>query len=388
MASHVNHLKWYFLLLIFVLSLIACNKPSNIVNGSNTPVFKFQGTIGTETINYQAGVNGLYMFTNYFKDSQNLWTLEGTFAHDSCPTCEPYLSFQVKDVETTNGSTLSKDYAEIFKNMVLTSYSLDSIITTTPTEIFTFYADESNPIGTQYQWDFGDGIQSTQSTVTHIFPIIGERDVTLITSFGNYSDTITNRIDATLNSTCRVQFTTSGTVDSMMFIAPSGFQSYLWSFGNGLASTQQNPLISFSQPGIYPVQLSTTNITCSSGMQFLRKLAVLQTPGSYCLANYHYETNNSTVTTFQPRINKNAFVITYKKNGNTYYSFKPSKSLNQSTVPIFTLHELNLYVPNEKNQSTVWVTGAVDTWLYNYSNPLDSLHMTTSDLKFALAFPR
>lgn len=388
MTRNLNSMKWYILFVLFILSLIACNKPSNIVNGANTPVFKFNGTIGNDQINYQAGVNRLYMFSNYFKDSQNLWTLEGTFATDSCSTCEPYLSFQVKDVETTNGSTLAKDYAEIFKNLILNSYSIDSILTTTATEVFTFTADESNPIGTQFDWDFGDGIHATNGTVTHIFPVTGERDVQLITTFGNYKDTIVNHIDASFNSTCRVQFTTTGTADSLLCTAPSGFQSYLWMFGNGLSSSVQNPNISFQQPGIYTVQLNATSVGCNSVLGFKRKVAVQQTLGTYCLANYHYQTSQSTTTTFQPRINKNAFVVTYKKNGNTYYSFKPSKSLNQSNVPIFTLHDINLYVPNEKNQSTVWVTGNVDTWLYNYTNPSDSIRMTTNELKFAIAFPR
>ncbi|GBL34747.1 hypothetical protein EMGBS15_03420 [Filimonas sp.] len=98
----------YALLTLFVcLALFSCKKkePPLPVNGS--PVFKFIGTIGGDSVNYQAGVDRMYMYTGFYKDPQSLMTIKSYFAKDDCSNCEPYLSFEVKDFDVTNTDGLA-----------------------------------------------------------------------------------------------------------------------------------------------------------------------------------------------------------------------------------------------------------------------------------------
>lgn len=376
--------------LLALSALAACNKPPVVNYGSPTPIFNFKGTIGNDTLTLEAGVNHIYMYTNYFKDSQNLWTLEGTFANDSCSLCEPNLTFQVKDVETSTGSTLSGDFQELFGNTVLTSYSIDSVMTQTPVETFNFMVDQGNPSGTTYFWSFGDGTSSSLASPSHIFPLLGTRNVRLISTYNGFTDTLTNLIDASYNSSCRVQFNYyASSPDSVMMTAPLGFNSYLWDDGNGGFYSSPTIIVNYgSAANIFTATLTAAATGCSSNIAFSKKIAVNKTPGTYCLSNYSYTTSLTTQLAFQPRINKNAFIITYKKDGKTYNSWKPIKGLNQSTEPVFTLNSFNLYIPNEYNQSTIRVNGSVDTYLYNKDNANDSIKIKSNELNFAVAFPR
>lgn len=366
-----------------------CTKTPIKTGITNDPLFNFTGIIGNDSVDFKAGVKGWYMYTDYFKDSQRLWTLQGKFASDSCESCEPSLTFQVKDIETTNGNTLAGEYAEIFSKSVFTSYSLDSIFQNTAVEIFNFEPYIGNPVGTTYNWDFGDGTTSTLSNPSHVFPALGERNVQLICSSGNWKDTMINTLDATYGSTCRLHFNVDTTsADSITFNAPVGYNSYTWFLGNGFISTQQDVLVNYPMPGIYNISLQTTKDSCSSAMQFNWKIPYKLQQGSYCLANYDYSTTFTNQLIFQPRINKNVFIITYKKDGKTYNSWKPSKNLDQSNIPVFTLLGFNLYIPNEKNLSTMKVIGSVDTYLYNKDNAMDSIRIKSTSMNFAVAFPR
>lgn len=380
-------MKYYFLLLLFILALISC-KPTPINPGSGSPVFNFKGTIGTETLDLEAGVNHIYMFSDYFKDSQMLWTLKGYFAKDSCINCEPYLSFEVKDLQATSGSTLVGTAAEIFAHQVFNSYSMDSIMTNTSVEVFHFSADSSNPAGTTYSWDFGDGTGSTLFNPTHIFPLppTGNRTIRLVAHYNNYTDSLSNSIDMSYGSSCRVQ--TSLSPDSFLSIsanATGGFSSYVWNFGNGTTGTGQSASTVYNSPGIYQVSVTANSSLCT-GITYKQKIAI-QPQAPYCLANFWYNTLISNQMVYEPRINGNVFIITYKNNGKTYLSYKPAVGLNQSDVPVFTLQNFTLYVPNEKNQSTVRVSGVVDAWLYNQNNINDSIRIHSNQLNFAMAFP-
>ncbi len=128
--------------------------------------------------------------------------------------------------------------------------------------------------GYQYSvWHFGDGDTSITTNVSHSFNAAGIFDVQLI-AYNGFGCNDTGRLsqpfevypmpvpqfsvsDITGCSPLYVLFTDNST-------NLSGPQ-YLWNFGNGQTSTDANPAMTFTGPGLYTVSVFVTNISgCSA----------------------------------------------------------------------------------------------------------------------------
>ncbi|RYE16300.1 MAG: PKD domain-containing protein, partial [Sphingobacteriales bacterium] len=118
-----------------------------------------------------------------------------------------------------------------------------------------------------YSWNFGDGNASNVANPSHIYTATGNYTVTLIATNANgCSDTLvkTNFIkiqppqvsinNLTQRGCAPFSWTFSSTVNSVEPIA-----SYLWNFGDGSTSTQQNPTHVFPT-GVYDIKLTITTI--------------------------------------------------------------------------------------------------------------------------------
>ncbi len=364
--------------------LTSCSKKEVPISNTGQPVFMFKGTIGGDTVNLEAGVNNIYMFTGFFKDSQNLVTLKSYLAKDNCNNCEPYLSFEVKDIDASNSNFLVSKIEDIFTGNVFKSFSLDSIIYTTNIETFTFIPEITSG---NHQWDFGDGSVSSMASPTHVFSSGGIKNVRHIYSAPSALDTMVNQINVDFQSPCRPQF--SYMFDSMTNVATvtanPGFSSYIWNYGNGSIGVGQSDSNVYNNAGVYTITLSASNSSCSSST-FKKKLSANffnQTD----FANYNYTTSTSTITSAIPRLNKSAFIITWIKNGKDYRSYKNIKGINQSGNPVFTFTDFSFYDPNEKGEKTIKVRGTIDTYLYNYANANDSIKIKSSQVVLAAAYP-
>lgn len=124
-------------------------------------------------------------------------------------------------------------------------------------------------MATSYQWDFGDGISSTDANPTHTYIQPGNYDVTLVVSsmWLNCTDTlhIPTRI---LVKEPLANFVT----DDRSACAPSvvNFQdlsvdaeSYLWDFGDSTSSTNAVTSHIYNTPGVYTVSLIVSAQGCS-----------------------------------------------------------------------------------------------------------------------------
>ncbi len=121
---------------------------------------------------------------------------------------------------------------------------------------------------TSYLWDFGDGATSNAANPSHTYPLQGTYTVslTITTSTGCTESYALNNaitagrvpvinIAASPNPVCAfgtVQFTG---------IASEG-DTWLWTFGDGATSTQQNPTHVYTDTGSYGVSFSVTNNGC------------------------------------------------------------------------------------------------------------------------------
>jgi PKD repeat protein len=135
------------------------------------------------------------------------------------------------------------------------------------------------------QWNFGDGLSSTLQSPTHNYTSAGDYDITL---------TVTNAAGSTSSLTKQIHFTPapppppitpvgkppyadfSVNLQTVFFVYDQlSFQdlstgiptSWLWDFGDGATSTEQNPTHSYVQEGNYRVIMTASN---SAGNDVIR----------------------------------------------------------------------------------------------------------------------
>lgn len=137
-----------------------------------------------------------------------------------------------------------------------------------------------------YTWDFGDSNGSNDSTVTHLYGAASTYNVQLVAeSDKGCRDTATVSVEvfplpvvdfsSDITDGCQpltVEFQDESTVSS-------GFiTSWLWNVGNGLSSNQ-NPVITYLDTGIYNVSLiATTNYGCTDTLLVNKMITVYPKP--------------------------------------------------------------------------------------------------------------
>jgi gliding motility-associated-like protein len=122
------------------------------------------------------------------------------------------------------------------------------------------FQNNSSPSPISSSWDFGDGTTSSQTNPVKTFLTAGTFPIKLINNYGNCIDSITKpvtvlaqpTVDFTANdsTSCSSPFTVQFTDNS-----PVG-ANWLWDFGDGSTSTQQNPVHTYTTPGYYDVSLT------------------------------------------------------------------------------------------------------------------------------------
>lgn len=366
--------------------LAACSKKSLPDGVNGTPVFYFRGDIGGVSTTLEAGEYGLYHFTDYYKDTQNILTVKSLFAPKSNPESEPYLCFEFRDMAATVAGTTLAGSIQDMMNQPFHNYSLDSVVTISNVETFQFIP-ESN-VGSFF-WDFGDGTTSTQATPTHVFSSGGYRTVQLIHSLQGLTDTVSNLIDVSDQSQCRPQF--EMTLDSLtkmiaVSVANPVSASYMWDYGDGMFGTGGTNSHTYQNSGLYLVKLTMSGGSCGIPMSFEKKAQFNSINLPY-LANYSYTTFNSTITHQAPRLNTSSLVITYKKDGKVYTSFKQVKGINQTGNIECSITSMDPYSNNEKGYKTIRIGGSVSGWLYNTANNSDSIRVESQSLSLGIAYP-
>ncbi|HEX6426692.1 MAG TPA: PKD domain-containing protein, partial [Niastella sp.] len=120
-----------------------------------------------------------------------------------------------------------------------------------------------------YLWDFGDGTTSTLQNPTHIYNSTGKYDIKLtITTNGGCTATTTEVEGVKVGTPPATDFTLSATdvcaSQAIVFtdLTPQPVDEWLWEFGDGGTSSDQNPNHIYLDSGTFIVKLRAFNNRC------------------------------------------------------------------------------------------------------------------------------
>ncbi|PTB96667.1 hypothetical protein C9994_06420 [Marivirga lumbricoides] len=170
----------------------------------------------------------------------------------------------ILEVEGANGcNNRIKKSITVYEPLPVTfSSSAQGAICSQKPTLFTNTTD-SPPIST-YEWSFGDGTTSTEENPEHVYQSAGDYTVRLSVAFAGCESFAEQTI--TVNPGPEVSFSTIDNClgQSISFNNTSSgdfISSYLWDFGDGTTSTQENPEYTFEAAGVKNISLTafTTN---------------------------------------------------------------------------------------------------------------------------------
>ncbi len=150
----------------------------------------------------------------------------------------------------------------------------------------TVYFTNSSSGATSYSWDFGDGGTSTATNPSHTYTSVGTFTVRLTATSSCGSDTYT-RTNYITTGGCTypvANFTGSPTSGNTPLTVnftdqSTGATSWSWSFGDGGASTAQNPSHTYTSQGTFSVTLTATN-SCGSDVEIKSNYITVSTPSA------------------------------------------------------------------------------------------------------------
>lgn len=124
------------------------------------------------------------------------------------------------------------------------------------------FTDQSSANTTGWSWTFSGGNPASSSTQnpTVTFDQAGTYDVSLTVSNAAGTDAVTRTGFITVGDTPNAAFAANVNLAEVAFTNNSGnANSFLWDFGDGNTSMDQNPVHTYSTDGVYTVTLTSTN---------------------------------------------------------------------------------------------------------------------------------
>ncbi len=138
------------------------------------------------------------------------------------------------------------------------------------------FTDASTPEPTEWLWDFGDGTTSTSRNPTHSWSEAGTYIVKVTASNEGGSSSAQLPVTIFAEPIARFEWSADGTTVSFVDRSSSRPNAWLWDFGDGDRSRQQNPEHRFD-PGEYTVTLIAAN-NVGESEPFTATVVVVEAP--------------------------------------------------------------------------------------------------------------
>ncbi len=142
------------------------------------------------------------------------------------------------------------------------------------------YSDNSQNSPTSWNWTFPGGSPSSSTqqnpTVTYATPGSYSATLTVTNAAGSNSQTQNGIVNVQTSPTSSFTFSNVGLTVIFTNTSTPGATNFLWDFGDGNTSTQENPIHTYAVDGYYTVTLSASN-ACGS-IPASSVIAVFTTP--------------------------------------------------------------------------------------------------------------
>jgi len=218
-----------------------------------------------------------------------------------------------------------------------------------------------------HKWDFGDGTGSNLQNPSHIFGKNGEYLITLTIESDNCSSSFSQYIyvkDANYNNDCKTLFFPEfdGSLDVKFFdLSMPEPVSWSWTFSDNGISTEQNPIHSFNDVGIYYITLETaTDSSCYSAFKLEIEL---------------YEIATKSQKTYGGKVNAAYAIESTKTNINR--SINLANSIKFYPNPVQEL--LNVELDNDFENAQIQIYSSTGQVIYSQEINNTKVDINTSD---------
>jgi PKD repeat protein len=206
--------------------------------------------------------------------------------------------------------------------------------------------------GDHYEWDFGDGSKSEETSPSYSFTKVGDYVVTLkaFSKNGKKTSSVSETITIGLPPVCQFSYSPLYPIPNTLIQFTDNSlnnpTSWLWDFGNGDTSSLQNPTRLVTHNDTLFVTLKVTN---NLGTHQLSKSIQVRSYGlSYFIGNYnvvdvfHGATTNYTDSIIASTADTTRFYFkkfSNNQNGSVYFNVNgtdiniPSQTINCGTPP-------------------------------------------------------
>ncbi len=171
-------------------------------------------------------------------------------------------------VSNENGTDVKSSYINILNNSNVLVAAFTSSSTSGSAPLNVSFTDQSTGLPISWIWNFGDGNTSTEQNPVHVYNNPGLYTVSLTASNAGGNNTLTKSSYIAVSNSITAPVatfsanTTSGSAPLSVSFTDSSAglpTSWVWTFGDGNTSTEQNPAHVYSNAGLYTVSLTANN---------------------------------------------------------------------------------------------------------------------------------